>query len=205
MISWSLLITDNRFSMYILLAIISGYLLGSIPFGFLIAKRKGVDIRRLGSGNIGFTNVLRNCGALSGALTLILDLIKGFLPAFFFLRFGELYGVLAGFSAMLGHLFSLWLKFRGGKGIATGLGVFIALAPWASLIVFLSWVGVIAITKMVSAGSIAGGIVLPLASFIIYGKGSISYLAIVMGAMAILMHRENIKRVISGKEPRLGE
>lgn len=194
--------------MYIsILAIIVGYLLGSIPFGFLIAKAKGVDIRKVGSGNIGFANVLRVCGIVPGIFTCILDVAKGFLPTYVFLHIGaspQLYGILAGASAMLGHLFSVWLKFKGGKGVATGLGIFIALAPSAILIATVSWGIAVAITRIVSVGSITSGIVLPIASFIFYGNTPVSYFALFAGLISIFKHRHNIKRLISGKEPRLG-
>lgn len=192
--------------MYIL-AIIVGYLLGSIPFGFLIARVKGVDIRKVGSGNIGFTNVLRNCGVVPGIFTFILDVLKGFLPAYIFSHVGasiQLCGVIAGASAMLGHIFSAWLKFKGGKGVATGLGVFLALAPQAILIAAASWGIAIAITRIVSVGSITSGVVLPVASFILYGNIPVSYFALFAGLISIFKHKQNIKRLIAGKEPRLG-
>jgi len=193
--------------MCILAAIMVGYLFGSIPFGFLIAKAKGVDIRKVGSGNIGFTNVLRSCGIVPGILTCFLDVLKGFLPAYIFLHagtHGQLCGILAGASAMLGHLFSVWLKFKGGKGVATGLGIFIALAPWAVLIALVSWIIGVIITRIVSVGSITSGIVLPVASFIFYGNTPVSYFALFAGLISILQHRQNIMRLIAGKEPRLG-
>jgi glycerol-3-phosphate acyltransferase PlsY len=192
--------------MYIL-AVIVGYLFGSIPFGFLIAKTKGIDIRKVGSGNIGFANVLRSCGVVPGILTFVLDVFKGFLPAFIFSHIGtsaQLYGILAGAFAMLGHLFSVWLKFKGGKGVATGLGIFLALAPPAVLIALGSWCIAIVITRIVSVGSITSGVVLPFASFIFYGNTPVSYLALFCGLISILKHRQNIKRLIAGKEPRLG-
>ncbi|OYD17298.1 acyl-phosphate glycerol 3-phosphate acyltransferase [candidate division WOR-3 bacterium JGI_Cruoil_03_44_89] len=192
--------------MYIL-AIIVGYLLGSIPFGFLIARVKGIDIRKVGSGNIGFTNVLRTCGVVPGVLTCILDVLKGFLPTYIFSHVGasaQLCGILAGASAMLGHIFSAWLKFKGGKGVATGLGVFLALAPQAILIAAASWGIAIAITRIVSVGSITSGVVLPVASFILYGNTPVSYFALFAGLISIFKHKQNIKRLIAGKEPRLG-
>jgi len=184
-----------------------GYLLGSIPFGFLIAKAKGVDIRKVGSGNIGFTNVLRSCGIAPGILTCFFDVLKGFLPAYIFSHagtHGQLCGILAGASAMLGHLFSVWLKFKGGKGVATGLGIFLALAPSAILVALASWIIGIVITRIVSVGSITSGIVLPVASFIFYGNAPVSYFALFAGFISILQHRQNIMRLIAGKEPRLG-
>ncbi|MCK4329683.1 glycerol-3-phosphate 1-O-acyltransferase PlsY [candidate division WOR-3 bacterium] len=199
--------------MYVL-SFIVGYLLGSIPFGVLIARIKGIDIRSVGSGNIGFTNVLRTCGTMSGLIVCILDVLKGFIPSFIFSRLVTSHlifsstlpicGVLAGAGAISGHIFSIWLKFRGGKGVATSLGVFLALAPTAVLIALLSWGVGVAVTRMVSVGSLLSGIALPTACFILYGNNPISYLALFAAILSMIKHLGNIKRLVKGNESRFG-
>jgi glycerol-3-phosphate acyltransferase PlsY len=158
-----------------LLTVIIAYLLGSIPFGVLVAKAKGVDIRSAGSGNIGATNAMRVLGKPAGILVLLLDALKGYaavawLPVMLSRWLGEcrrlipVLPVIAGIGAVLGHNYTCWLKFKGGKGIATSAGVYLALAPWAVLIALVVFLLAVAVTRYVSVGSIAAAIALPAAS-----------------------------------------
>ena len=213
---------------YILTAL-AAYLLGSIPTGFLVAKAKGIDIRAVGSGNIGATNAMRVLGKPAGIAVLLLDAAKGYaalawLTPYIFNwyapRFAEFYisfadspvtlqikfTVLAGIFAVLGHNYPCWLKFKGGKGIATTAGVYLALAPWALLIALAVFIIAIALTRYVSIGSIAGAIALPVTVWIMTPDNL--FLCIVttaFGALAIYKHKSNIQRLMKGTENRLGK
>jgi glycerol-3-phosphate acyltransferase PlsY len=213
---------------YILTAL-GAYLLGSIPFGFLAAKAKGIDIRSVGSGNIGATNAMRVLGKPIGITVLLLDAAKGYgacalIPPLiwnwlaphysgFFQYFHDMpvenqmkFFLVAGISAVLGHNYTCWLKFKGGKGIATTAGVYLALAPLPLLIALAAFVLAVAVTRYVSVGSIAGAIALPAAVWIMFPKNI--FLGIVttaLGALAIYKHKSNIQRLMIGTENRLGK
>lgn len=196
--------------MEFLLSFIIGFFSGAIPFGFIIAKIKGIDIRRKGSGNIGFANVFRSVGKSEGIIVLILDISKGLLPVLLLNKYcGYYFGMIAGISAMLGHIFTPFLKFKGGKGVATGLGVFIGLAPVSALFSFIMWVLVFLISRYISLGSISAAVALPLfiylSRFIIRDEYNIflEILTILVCILVIVMHRSNIKRLIQGKERKL--
>ena len=196
--------------MEFLLSFIIGFFSGAIPFGFIIAKIKGIDIRRKGSGNIGFANVFRSVGKSEGIIVLILDISKGLLPVLLLNKYcGYYFGMIAGISAMLGHIFTPFLKFKGGKGVATGLGVFIGLAPVSALFSFIVWVLVFLISRYISLGSISAAVALPLfiylSRFIIRDEYNIflEILTILVCILVIVMHRSNIKRLIQGKERKL--
>jgi len=181
------------------------YLIGSIPFGLLIAKTKGVDIRTQGSGNIGATNVLRCLGKPPGITCFVLDLLKGFLPAFVFPGIGNCaaeFGILFGVLAILGHNFPIFLKFKGGKGIATSAGVLIGVAPLAVLFGILTWVIVFFISGYVSLGSIIAAVTVAITGWIRIGYyGLLTGLALtLLGALAIYRHKSNIQRLIAGTE-----
>ena len=192
------------------------YLLGSIPFGLIIARLwKGVDVRRYGSGNIGFTNVLRVAGPGPGALTLILDIAKAFVSAKFISHlWGDLpyLAPLCGVAAIVGHNWSVYLKFRGGKGIASTIGAFLALNFWITLAAFLIWAAVVGVTRYVSLGSITMVCSLPVL-VAVFGVASgwtnwHTYLIIaaaVIAVMGVVRHTSNIKRLLSGTERKLGE
>ncbi len=200
-----------------LLTVIGAYLLGSIPFGVLVAKAKGVDIRASGSGNIGATNAMRVLGKPAGILVLILDALKGYaavawLPVVLSRCLGEpptvpgVLPVLAGIGAVLGHNYTCWLKFKGGKGVATSAGVYLALAPWAVLIAMVVFLLAVASTRYVSVGSIAAAVALPAAVWVMTPHNL--FLGIVttaLGAMAIYKHKSNIQRLRAGTESRLGQ
>ncbi len=195
-----------------------GYLLGSIPTGFLVAQAKGVDIRAVGSGNIGATNVLRVLGKPAGIFVLLADAFKGWVAVALMTRLilpavglgadaatGEICQIIAGVCAILGHNYTCWLQFKGGKGIATSAGVLLALVPWALLIILTIWVLVIAVTRYVSLGSVLASAALPFASWVTNESTTKVLVTGAMGALALYKHRANIQRLIRGTESRLGE
>lgn len=187
--------------------IIICYLLGAIPTGLLIARKlAGVDVSSLGSGNIGATNVGRVAGKKLGAFTLIGDMAKGVASVMLvrlFLGDQPAYLALGALAAFLGHLYPVYIKFRGGKGVAVGLGAFVALAPLVGLVVFLIWVVVVGLFKRVSLGSLVAALFLP--ALVWAFKEAVPYL-ILAGVVTLLLfyrHRDNIQRLISGTEPGL--
>ena len=199
------------------LFILASYLIGSIPFGYLIVRaRGGGDVRETGSGGTGATNVTRRAGKSAGVLTLALDALKGaavVLVARWLLapEFGMNWWVAAASVAVIvGHVFPVWLKFRGGKGVATGLGVFLCLTPAAVGCAALVFVAMVWATRYVSLGSITATATLPLFVWLLsYRAGSDSMLApvlsvaIIVGALIIFMHRANIGRLLRGTESKL--
>jgi glycerol-3-phosphate acyltransferase PlsY len=215
---------------YIVVAV-AAYLLGSIPTGFLVAKAKGIDIRAVGSGNIGATNAMRVLGKPAGILVLVADALKGWLACFlgvliyisYFNQFGGLHStsdfiplpsqegmercaIIAGICAVLGHNYTFWLKFKGGKGIATTAGVYLALAPGALGIALAVFILTILVTRYVSVGSIVAAIALPTAVWILQPHNL--FLGIVttaLGALAVYKHKSNIQRLMAGTESRLGK
>lgn len=183
------------------------YLLGSVPTGLLVARLLGgADPRRAGSGNLGATNVGRTLGRTAGAATLAGDVLKGFLPtAWAYAVFGSPWAVAAvGLAAFLGHLFPIYLRFQGGKGVATGLGVFLALAPgsvlWAGAVFAL----VVWRSRMVSLGSMAAAAALPLLSAFFGQPLAVVALALAVGALVVWKHQGNIERILDGTENRIG-
>ena len=195
--------------MTIVILTIIAYLFGAIPFGLLVAKSKGVDIRSQGSGNIGATNVLRVIGKGWGIFTLILDALKGFIPAFFFPMLGKLdpeWGVLFGLAAIVGHTFPVYLKFKGGKGVATSAGMLLGVAPVAVGVGILVWVVCMVIWRYVSLASMAAAATIAVAVWIVEDKGLIINIALtILGAMVIWLHRANIRRLLNGTESRMGK
>ncbi len=208
---------------YILTAL-GAYLLGSIPTGYLVAKAKGIDIRAVGSGNIGATNVFRILGKGPGIFVLLADALKGFVAVVFLpmLVLGKpgcccerslttTFELIAGISAILGHNYTCWLKFKGGKGIATTAGVFLALTPIGLGIAFGVWLMVFGLSRYVSLASIAAAAALPLAigfeQHHHQQQGGISLLVIsaVLAALAIYKHKANIQRLLAGTESRVGQ
>ena len=184
-----------------------GYLLGSIPFGLLLTRAAGLgDIRAIGSGNIGATNVLRTGRRGLAAATVLLDGAKG---AFAVLAGGALGGepgvLVGGLCAVLGHLFPIWLKLRGGKGVATGFGVLIAAGPWLGLAAGALWIAVAVSLRMSSAAALAAFAAAPLIGAVLGVPGEVLALAILTGALVWVRHRSNIGRLLSGTEPRIGQ
>ena len=199
---------------YIALVVLA-YLVGSIPTGFLVAKARGIDIRTVGSGNIGATNVMRTLGRTAGSLVLVADGLKGWaavalLPDFVFMLFHiphetnrrEYYEILAGLAVVLGHNYTCWLHFKGGKGIATSAGVLAALVPLALVIVLALWILVFAATRYVSVASISAAFALPFATWLTHQSALRVIVTACMGALAIYKHRSNIERLMKGTESR---
>ncbi len=197
---------------YILTAL-TGYLLGSIPTGFLVAKARGIDIRTVGSGNIGATNAFRILGKRAGIFVLLVDALKGWvavqvvapLVAQAIPGAPEVYlRITAGIAVILGHNFTCWLRFKGGKGIATSAGVLVALVPWALLIILGIWIILFLLTRYVSVGSIAASFALPFATWFAQGHDpGLTAVTGAMAALAIYKHRRNIQRLLDGTENRI--
>lgn len=190
--------------------IICSYLLGSIPFGYIAAKRlKGIDITRHGSGNIGATNIMRSIGAGPAAAVFILDILKGFIPVFMAKSIlpssPDWFVVLCGIMAIIGHCLSIFLRFRGGKGAATSLGVIIGLNPLIAAISFGIFIVVLAISKYVSLASIATAIAVPVLMVLFRQSTSFMIFAALMGSFVVLKHRSNIGRLAKGTEARWGD
>ena len=192
---------------------LAGYLLGSIPTGFLVARAKGVDIRTVGSGNIGATNAFRVLGKAAGTAVLIADGLKGYaacawvcdallrlfnVPAAEF----ETYRTAAGVAAVLGHNYTCWLWFKGGKGIATTAGVYFALAPLAVGIALGTWIVVCLATRFVSIASLAAAVALPTAVWLTKDSVFLGLVTTGLGLLAIFKHKTNIQRLLSGTENR---
>ncbi len=191
-----------------LLGLVVAYLIGAIPIGFVVARSiGGTDIRRAGSGNIGATNVLRTLGKLPASLTLLGDIAKGIaavsaaralVPA----PWGASAGAVI---AIVGNCWPVFLRFRGGKGVATGFGAFLALTPWATAPAALVWVVVTASFRYVSLASIMACLCLPL-GVVLLGYPRAAVVAAILAALVIIVrHRANLRRLLSGREPRLGE
>ncbi|WP_298438509.1 glycerol-3-phosphate 1-O-acyltransferase PlsY [Geobacter sp.] len=178
------------------------YLLGSIPTGLLLAKALGVDIRATGSGNIGATNVYRTLGRTVGITTLVGDCLKGLLPVLVARRLGfdEAWVAAAGLAAFLGHVYTVFLRFKGGKGVATALGVFLGISPIAVLAALGVFIGVVVKWRYISLGSIAAAAVMPVAVAVVEGKPLVVALTLAVSVLVIWKHRENIRRLREGTE-----
>jgi glycerol-3-phosphate acyltransferase PlsY len=184
--------------------IIIGYLLGSIPFGLLLTRLIGIDIRKVGSGNIGTTNVLRTGNKGLAAATLLLDGGKGAAAVLLAQSFaGAEAGVLAGMAAFIGHCFPVWLGFKGGKGVATLLGVALAAVPLAGVAALLAWLGGALATRFSSVGGMLSAVAAPLAAWALGAPHSAIALA-VLAVILIAKHHENIARLRAGTESRIG-
>jgi glycerol-3-phosphate acyltransferase PlsY len=189
-----------------LLLLAFAYLCGSIPTGVLLSGLRGLDPRDIGSGNIGATNVARTAGPAFGALTLLGDAAKGFLPVWIATRagFGEGAAALAGLAAFVGHLFSCFLRFTGGKGVATALGVLLALAPGAMAFVVPIFLVIVGVSRYVSLGSMVVAATTPPIVFALGYGPAIVAVALAMSALIFVRHRDNIQRIRFGTESRLG-
>ena len=188
----------------VLFALLLGYLFGSVPFGLLLTRLTGAgDLRNIGSGNIGATNVLRTGRKDLAAATLFLDGLKGFLAVLVGAQFGTLGALAAGLGAFIGHCYPLWLRFRGGKGVATFLGIAFAIS-WKVAIGFcILWMSVALITRYSSLSALIATAVTPLL-FYLNSQEAAALLFIVLAAIAWYKHRENISRLLSGTESRIG-
>jgi glycerol-3-phosphate acyltransferase PlsY len=186
------------------LVIAGAYLLGSIPTGLLLGKAYGIDVRKEGSGNIGATNLYRTVGRKVGVMTLAGDCLKGLLPVLA-VKYSTLppeYAAWVGLAAFCGHVFSVFLRFRGGKGVATALGVFLALSPLAVAVALGVFVLLMLVWRYVSLGSVAAAAVMPIAVWWL-GEGRVMILVtMVIAVVVIVRHTENIKRLAAGTENR---
>lgn len=189
------------------LLILAGYLLGSVPTGLLAGRAWGVDVRRAGSGNIGMANVLRTAGKGPAALTMVGDMLKGFVPvvAAKFLTDNEWIVAGVALAALVGHCWPVFLRFKGGKGVATGAGTTIALAPVVGLVLFAVWWGVVFASRYTSLGAIVTMLAGPVA-FLLTGQPLPYVLYTVAGSALVLwLHRENARALFKGRERRIGE
>lgn len=188
------------------LALLLGYVLGSVPWGLLLTRAAGLgDIRSIGSGNIGATNVLRTGNKALAAVTLVLDAAKGAVALLLGqLLWGPEAGLVAGFGAMLGHAFPVWLGFKGGKGVATGAGVLLSASWWLGLVTLVVWLAVVAATRISSAGALAACAAAPILA-LLAGRGDLAIFSAGIAALIVIRHRANITRLLAGTEPRLGK
>jgi len=201
----------------VFISILVGYLLGSIPSGFLVAKCRGIDIRQHGSGNIGATNVFRTLGRPWGIFVFLLDVLKGVVAVQFAMKGlalaapasgvcqipADQLGIVAGFGCFLGHCFPVWLGFKGGKGVATGAGILIGLAPAAAAIGLAIWAISFKLTRYVSLASLLAAVSLPLIVWALERQlNAIFWFTLVISLLAIWRHRTNIQRLLAGTESR---
>jgi glycerol-3-phosphate acyltransferase PlsY len=188
--------------------VLGGYLSGSIPWGVVLGRLfLGVDVRTVGSGNIGATNVARAGGRKLGILVMLLDAAKAAVPVLLsrlLLRGqpdGEVWVLAVALAAFVGHVFPVWLRFRGGKGVATAFGIFLVLAPWAALAGLLAWMGGYLLTRISSVGSLAGSAACVAGTFLTHGlRHPASWTALLIGGLIVLRHRGNIVRLVRGEE-----
>lgn len=189
-----------------IILVIAAYLLGSVPFGLLFARLfGGEDPRRVGSGNIGATNIRRTAGTVAGALTLAADILKGAIPTYLAFRLnpGVIFVSTIGFAAFFGHLFPVFLRFKGGKGVATACGVMFAISPPATLLSLLVFIIAVAVKRYVSLGSILAAASMPVfLSFLTAARGY-TPLGVFVAVFIILKHSENIKRLTAGVENKI--
>lgn len=197
--------TWNISALTTLLGVAFGYLLGTIPFGLILTRMAGLgDVRKIGSGNIGATNVLRTGNKKLAAATLLLDALKGTAAAFIASYWGIEAGIAAGFAAFLGHLFPVWLGFKGGKGIATYIGVLLGLAPLIVLVFAAVWLSMAKLTRYSSLSALVATVVVPVV-LLATSYGKIGILFVVMSIITWIKHKANIQRLLAGTEGRIGE
>jgi glycerol-3-phosphate acyltransferase PlsY len=188
----------------VILALVFGYLLGSIPFGLLLTRAAGLgDVRKIGSGNIGATNVLRTGNKGLAAATLLLDALKGTAAVLLAGHFAPEAAVWAGFGAFLGHLFPAWLGFKGGKGVATYLGVLIGLAWQVAVIFAVIWLVMAFLFRYSSLAALTAAVIVPIALYVL-STPQIAILFVVMSIIVFIKHRENISRLLAGTEGKIG-
>ena len=189
----------------LIILIILSYLLGSISAGFLVGSSAGVDVRSAGSGNIGATNVARTLGWKKGLVTLFADVAKGFLPvlAAHLLDLGNAAAAAAGLAAFAGHLYPVFLRFKGGKGVATATGVYLAAMPLGILVVVGVFVLVMLAARRVSLASLSAAVLAPVVAWTLSYPEEVAWMSLVIGFLVVVRHRENIRRLMAGEEPRL--
>jgi len=180
---------------------IAGYALGSVSFSLLFAKAQGIDLRGVGSGNLGATNAGRALGKKTGLIVYFLDMAKGFVPAILGLWLISVEaGVVASAASYLGHIWPIWLRFRGGKGVATLSGAMLALQPLGFVIAGVSWLLSVKLTGIVAIGSLAFGAMLPVGAWVMDYPEPVKYFALGGGLFLFFTHRSNLQRLLSGKE-----
>jgi len=191
-----------------IILLIAAFVLGSIPFGIITAKVKGIDLKQVGSGNIGATNVLRSLGKWPAVITLLGDILKGTLAV----AIGKYSGVeppyegLIGIAAISGHSFSIFLGFKGGKGVATSLGVLLMYTPHVALVTLVVWIGVVLFTKYSSLGAIVSFALLPLNIMLFdFQDKTKFFISILISLFIIIRHKDNIRRLMKGTERKIGQ
>ena len=187
----------------------AAYLLGSFPTSYLVGRMRGIDLREHGSGNLGGTNAYRVMGAAAGIPVVLVDVAKGFVPTFFFPGWDGVVSsdlaLLYGLAAIAGHVWSVFVGFRGGKGVATGAGVLVALAPTSALVSLLVWIGVVSITRYVSVASLAAATLVPVTAWLTDESGSTVAFCAAVAAFVWWTHRDNLRRLARGQENRFGQ
>ncbi len=191
------------------LLVVASYFTGAFPTSYLAGRlARGIDLRQHGSGNLGATNVFRVLGWKAATPVFMIDIFKGFAPTFFFPRLDGSprweWALAYGAAAILGHVYSVYVRFKGGKGVATSAGVFLALAPWAVLAGLVVWVALVATTRIVSISSIVAALVVPPVVYLTKGAGPVLWLSLALMAFVIWAHRTNIGRLLRGEEHRFG-
>ncbi len=191
----------------ILVLLAVAYIAGSIPFGLVVARARGVDLRRSGSGNIGATNVLRTMGKKEAVFTLAGDIMKGaFAVALVKVSgYGDPYAGIAGLLAVLGHDYPVFMRFRGGKGVATSIGVLLVYAPYVGLLTVLIWLAAVFASRYSSLGALTAFTFLPLNMLLLEGGAFGVSLSLVLTLLIYVKHRGNIRRLLKGGEPRIGQ
>ena len=190
-----------------LLAVLAAYLMGSIPFAQLLSKRRGIDLRRVGSGNVGATNVLRTLGVRPAVVAMMLDAVKGTVAVLVAQRLtnGVAAPVVAGLASMLGHVYPIWLRFRGGKGVATAAGVFAVLTPVAAAVALAVFLLAVWVTRFISVGSMAAAITLAGWAIASDAPTAVGIGAAIAAMFVIVGHRTNVLRLAAGTERRIGQ
>jgi acyl phosphate:glycerol-3-phosphate acyltransferase len=190
-----------------LLAVLAAYLMGSIPFAQLLSKRRGIDLRRVGSGNVGASNVLRTLGVRPAVLAMMLDAVKGTVAVLIAQRLtnGVAAPVAAGLASMIGHVYPVWLRFRGGKGVATAAGAFAVLTPVAAVVAVGAFLLTVAVTRFISVGSMVAALTLAAWAIASDAPSIVGIGAAIGAALVLIGHRANVLRLVAGTERRVGQ
>jgi acyl phosphate:glycerol-3-phosphate acyltransferase len=189
-----------------MMSVLAGYLVGSVPFAYMLARRAGIDVRRAGSGNVGAANVLRTTGTWRGVIVMALDVAKGMAAVLLAQQASGHGPVVAatGAAAVVGHIYPVWLRFQGGKGVAVAAGVFSVLAPLAAAVAGAIFLATVWVTRYVSLGSIAATLVLPPAAWIAGAPDAVVLAAAAASGLILFRHRANLRRLASGTERKMG-
>jgi glycerol-3-phosphate acyltransferase PlsY len=190
-----------------LVAVLAAYLMGSIPFAQLLSRRRGIDLRRVGSGNVGATNVLRTLGVRPAVLAMMLDAVKGTVAVLIAQRLtnGVAAPVVAGLASMIGHVYPVWLRFRGGKGVATAAGAFAVLTPVAVVVAVAVFLLTVALTRFISVGSMVAALTLAGWAIASDAPTIVAIGAAIGAALVLIGHRANVVRLVAGTERRVGQ